>query len=84
MLVGRRLTQPTLFLPLLRGAVRAFWENGRMEMYRCVTPQRAGKWYPDLSAAQRQACVIGAGFVDPRNGRFVLYREAKLEVQDRI
>lgn len=51
-----------------------------MFRYRFITPHRTGKWYPDLATAQRFACAIGAGFLDPRSGKFVRYRETKLEV----
>ncbi|MFM5931505.1 MAG: hypothetical protein ACKOPQ_11390 [Novosphingobium sp.] len=54
-----------------------------MQLYRFVTPHRAGKWYPDLQAAQAQASAIGAGFLDRRTGKFVAYRETELEVQVR-
>ncbi len=52
-----------------------------MFRYRFVTPHRRGKWYPDLRTAQRFAGAIGAGFLERRSGRFVLYRGAKLEVE---
>ena len=52
-----------------------------MFKYRFVTPHRTGKWYPDLSTAQRFACAIGAGFLDQRTGRFVAYRDTRLEAQ---
>jgi hypothetical protein len=51
-----------------------------MQRYRFVTPQRTGKWYPDLATAQRFAVKIGAGFLDSRTGRFVPYRDTRLEV----
>ena len=51
-----------------------------MFRYRFVTPHRTGKWYPDLATAQRFAEVIGAGFLDARTGKFVPYRETRLEV----
>jgi hypothetical protein len=51
-----------------------------MTKFRFVTPHRRGKWYPDLKLAQRFADAIGAGFLEPRTGRFVLYPEARLEV----
>lgn len=47
--------------------------------YRFVTPHRAGKWYSDLRAAQRQACAIGAGFLENRTGMFQTYRDTRLE-----
>lgn len=55
-----------------------------MHMYRFITPHRRGKWYPDLRSAQAQASTIGAGFLDPRTGKFVAYRETELEVADRV
>lgn len=51
-----------------------------MKRFRFITPHRTGKWYPDLSTAQRHACEIGAGFLDALTGRFVAYVETKLEV----
>ena len=51
-----------------------------MFRYRFVTPHRTGKWYPDLATAQRFAEAIGAGFLDSRSGKFVPYRETRLEV----
>jgi len=53
-----------------------------MHLYRFVTPHRAGKWYPDLETAQRQACQIGAGFLAERSGEFCAYRETRLEVAE--
>lgn len=50
-----------------------------MTKFRFVTPHRVGKWYADLRLAQRFASTIGAGFLDPRTGRFVAYPETKLE-----
>ena len=50
-----------------------------MSLYRFVTPHRSGKWYPDLLSAQRQACVIGAGFLDQRTGMFYPYKDTRLE-----
>ena len=55
-----------------------------MTMYRFITPHRAGKWYSDLSTAQQQACMIGAGFLDAKSGEFIAYKETRLEVQDRV
>ena len=52
-----------------------------MIRYRFVTPHRTGKWYPDLSTAQRCAAKIGAGFLERRSGRFVPYRNTELEVE---
>ncbi|HKX80253.1 MAG TPA: hypothetical protein VJM34_17210 [Novosphingobium sp.] len=49
--------------------------------YRFVTPHRHGKWYPDLSTAQRFAAAIGAGFLEVRSGRFFAYPETRLEVK---
>jgi hypothetical protein len=54
-----------------------------MTKFRFVTPHRAGKWYDDLRLAQRFACTIGAGFLDPRSGRFVAYPGTHLESADR-
>lgn len=51
-----------------------------MSHYRFVTPHRAGKWYPDLLTAQRQAFAIGAGFLDQRTGMFYPYKGTSLEV----
>jgi hypothetical protein len=51
-----------------------------MSKYRFITPNRAGKWYPDLSLAKRFAHVIGAGFLDNLSGEFVAYPGTKLEV----
>ena len=53
-----------------------------MHLYRFVTPHRAGKWYPNLETAQRQACQIGAGFLAERSGEFFAYRETRLEVAE--
>jgi hypothetical protein len=53
-----------------------------MQLYRFVTPHRAGKWYPDLETAQRKACQIGAGFLAERSGEFCAYRETRLEVRE--
>ena len=50
-----------------------------MTRFRFVTPHRRGKWYPDLTLAQRFAETIGAGFLEPRSVRFVLYPDARLE-----
>jgi hypothetical protein len=47
--------------------------------YRFVTPHRCGKWYPDLLQAQRQACAIGAGYLENRTGFFQPYRDTRLE-----
>ena len=52
-----------------------------MTRFRFVTPHRRGKWYPDLKLAQRFAEAIGAGFLERRTGQFVLYPEARMEVQ---
>lgn len=49
--------------------------------YRFVTEKRQGKWYPDLTLAQRQAAGIGAGFLETRTGRFVAYLGTRLEVR---
>jgi hypothetical protein len=50
-----------------------------MNKFRFVTPHRSGKWYSDLSLAQRFANSIGAGFLDPRSGQFVAYPGTRLE-----
>jgi hypothetical protein len=50
-----------------------------MTKFRFVTPHRIGKWYSDLDLAQRFANAIGAGFFDRRSGRFVAYRDTRLE-----
>lgn len=52
-----------------------------MPQFRFVTPHRCGKWYPELTLAQRQAAAIGAGFLDGRNGMFQAYRETRLETR---
>jgi hypothetical protein len=52
-----------------------------MTRYRFITPHRTGKWYSDLQTAQRFACKIGAGFLDRLTGKFVAYRETRLERQ---
>lgn len=51
-------------------------------MFRFVTPHRKGKWYPDLTTAQRQASAIGAGFYDPRGGAFYQYPDTRLETRE--
>ena len=53
-----------------------------MRKYRFVTPHRRGKWYPDLTLAQRFAQTIGAGFLEPRSGEFHAYAGTRLEVSD--
>jgi hypothetical protein len=53
-----------------------------MTRYRFVTPHRKGKWYSDLKQAQRFASAIGAGFLERLSGRFVAYRDTKLEVAE--
>ena len=50
-----------------------------MTKFRFVTPQRKGKWYATVDMAQRFAATIGAGFLDPRSGRFVAYPGTRLE-----
>ena len=50
-----------------------------MKRFRFVTPHRVGKWYSDLNLAQRLAETIGAGFLERRTGKFVLYPEARME-----
>lgn len=52
-----------------------------MKLFRFVTPHRAGKWYPDLGLARKQAEAIGAGFLDRRTGMFVAYRDTRLETR---
>lgn len=52
-----------------------------MKLFRFVTPNRAGKWYPELRLAREQAVVIGAGFLDRRTGMFVPYRDTRLETR---
>ncbi|WP_334182306.1 hypothetical protein [Novosphingobium sp.] len=51
-----------------------------MSRYRFITPNRTGKWYPDLETAKQFAAEIGAGFLDSRTGRFVAYVGTKLEI----
>ncbi len=60
---------------------REAFDDSRHDMtrFRFVTPHRIGKWYNDLGLAQRFANAIGAGFLDPRSGRFIAYRETRLE-----
>ena len=53
-----------------------------MTKYRFVTPHRHGKWYTDLKQAQRFASAIGAGFLERLTGRFVAYRDTRLEVAE--
>lgn len=50
-----------------------------MTKFRFVTPYRSGKWYATVELAQRFATAIGAGFLDPRSGRFVAYSGTRLE-----
>jgi len=50
-----------------------------MSRFRYVTPHHTGKWYATLEMAQRFASRIGAGFLDPRSGRFVAYPDTTLE-----
>ena len=52
-----------------------------MIMYRFITPHRRGKWYPDLTIAQQQANLIGAGFFERRSGSFYQYPDTLLETQ---
>jgi hypothetical protein len=54
-----------------------------MEFFRFVTPHRKGKWYADLAQAQQRANDIGAGFLDRVSGKFVAYRETRLERRNR-
>ncbi|GAC1404430.1 MAG: hypothetical protein NVSMB69_02260 [Novosphingobium sp.] len=51
-------------------------------MFRFITPHRTGKWYPDLTTAQRQAMAIGAGFYEQRSGQFIQYPGTRLETTD--
>lgn len=51
-----------------------------MPRFRFVTPHRCGKWYPDLTLAQRYAAALGAGFLEPRGREFYLYPGTRLEV----
>lgn len=51
-----------------------------MPQYRFITPNRTGKWYPDLETAKRFACDIGAGFMESRTGKFIAYVGTKLEI----
>ena len=53
-----------------------------MAKFRFVTPHRCGKWYPDLTLAQRFANAIGAGFLEPRSGQFYPYPGTRLEVAE--
>ena len=53
-----------------------------MTQYRFVTAHRRGKWYDNLSAAQAQANLIGAGFLDATGG-FVSYRGTVLEMREK-
>jgi hypothetical protein len=55
-----------------------------MKSFRFVTPQRTGKWYPDLQTAQRYACEIGAGFLDSRTGQFIAYVGTVLETMTEL
>ena len=47
--------------------------------YRFVTPQRAGKWYTTIEAAQRNAEKIGAGYFDEQKRTFYRYAQSVLE-----
>ncbi|MGC1270252.1 MAG: hypothetical protein WA842_06610 [Croceibacterium sp.] len=53
-----------------------------MTRFRFVTPHRIGKWYADLDLAKRFADAIGAGFLDPRSGRFIAYKGTRLETAE--
>lgn len=55
--------------------------NAALPQFRFCTPNRCGKWYPELSLAQRQAAGIGAGFLEQRTGMFVAYRNTRLETR---
>lgn len=48
--------------------------------YRFVTHARSGKWYDDLTEAQRNSTRIGAGFFDEASGQFFPYPGTRLEV----
>lgn len=50
------------------------------KLYRYVTAHRVGKWYPDLTTAQRFAFKIGAGFMAEKSGHFASYLGTRLEV----
>ncbi|MCH4152136.1 MAG: hypothetical protein LKF30_09355 [Sphingobium sp.] len=50
--------------------------------YRFVTPSRSGKWYADLTEAQRNSARIGAGFYDEKSRRFFAYPGTRLETYD--
>ncbi|HEX7781900.1 MAG TPA: hypothetical protein VF509_03760 [Sphingobium sp.] len=50
-----------------------------MTQYRFVTPDRSGKWYNSIEAAQKAAGKIGAGFRDDRSGQFYPYPHTALE-----
>jgi hypothetical protein len=52
-----------------------------MTQYRFVTPDRSGKWYSSMDAAQKAAGKIGAGFRDERSGNFYLYPHTVLETR---
>ena len=66
----------------MRELVRALAGFLSMRKFRFVTPHRCGKWYSDLTLAQRFAQAIGAGFLEPRSGRFYAYAGTRLEVSD--
>lgn len=53
-----------------------------MTRFRFVTPHRAGKWYTDMREAQAHAYRIGAGFLDRISGKFVAYRETRIEQRE--
>lgn len=50
--------------------------------YRFVTPSRSGKWYSDITEAQRNSMRLGAGFYDEKNGQFFAYPGTRLETYD--
>lgn len=52
-----------------------------MTQYRFVTPDRSGKWYNNVEAAQKAAGKIGAGFRDERSGNFYPYPHTVLETR---
>lgn len=49
--------------------------------YRFITPNKKGKWYPDLKLAMKQACAIGAGYYDKASGEFFKYRDTQLQIR---
>jgi len=55
--------------------------SGTMQ-YRFITPNRIGKWYPELKLAMKQAAAIGAGYYDKASGQFFKYRDTQLQVRN--